>query len=44
MKSKILQAHGHLIDSGLLSSILNTILAKGGDYRIITFAVGNTPD
>jgi len=44
MKSKILQAHGHLIDSGLLSSILNTILAKGGDYRIITFAVGKTPE
>jgi lysine-ketoglutarate reductase/saccharopine dehydrogenase-like protein (TIGR00300 family) len=43
MNSRILQADGHLIDSGLLSSILNTILTKGGDYRILSFSVGKTP-
>jgi len=43
MNSRILQASGHLIDSGLLSNILNTILSKGGDYRIISFSVGKTP-
>jgi len=43
MNSRILKASGHLIDSGLLSNILNTILSKGGDYRIISFSVGKTP-
>lgn len=43
MNSRILQANGHLIDSGLLSNILNTILSKGGDYRILSFNVGKTP-
>ncbi|MDD4220685.1 MAG: TIGR00300 family protein, partial [Sphaerochaetaceae bacterium] len=37
-------AEGHLIDSGILSSILNTILSKGGDYRITSFMVGKTPE
>ncbi len=40
----MLQAHGHLIDSGLLSQILNTILSKGADYRITSFDVGKTPE
>ncbi|NCB01528.1 MAG: TIGR00300 family protein [Spirochaetia bacterium] len=44
MKTRIVQAQGHLIDSGILSQILNTILAKGGDYRIISFGVGKTPE
>ncbi len=43
MNSRILKASGHLIDSGLLSNILNTILSKGGDYRILSFSVGKTP-
>ena len=44
MKTRIVQAEGHLIDSGILSNILNTILVKGGDYRIISFQVGKTPE
>ena len=36
-------AQGHLIDSGLLSQILNTILREGGDYQIRSFDVGKTP-
>ncbi len=44
MKTRMLQAEGHLIDSGILSKILNSILAKGGDYRIVSFAVGKTPE
>lgn len=43
MKRRMIQADGHLIDSGLLSNILNTILARGGDYRIVRFSVGKTP-
>jgi lysine-ketoglutarate reductase/saccharopine dehydrogenase-like protein (TIGR00300 family) len=44
MKTRMLQAEGHLIDSGILSKILNTILSKGGDYRITSFSVGKTPE
>ncbi len=44
MKTRMLQAEGHLIDSGILSKILNNILAKGGDYRIVSFTVGKTPE
>ncbi len=44
MKTRVLQAEGHLIDSGILSKILNTILSKGGDYRITSFMVGKTPE
>ena len=31
---------GHLIDSGILSSILNLIIEEGADYEIIDFKVG----
>jgi lysine-ketoglutarate reductase/saccharopine dehydrogenase-like protein (TIGR00300 family) len=31
---------GHLIDSGILSSILNLIIEEGADYEIIDFTVG----
>ncbi|MBI9108458.1 MAG: TIGR00300 family protein [Spirochaetales bacterium] len=31
---------GHLIDSGILSSILNLIIEEGADYEIIRFTVG----
>ncbi|PKL22400.1 MAG: TIGR00300 family protein [Spirochaetae bacterium HGW-Spirochaetae-4] len=44
MKTRMIQAEGHLIDSGILSKILNTILGDGGDYRITSFKVGKTPD
>jgi lysine-ketoglutarate reductase/saccharopine dehydrogenase-like protein (TIGR00300 family) len=43
MVRRTIHAEGHLIDSGILSNILNTILAKGGDYRIINVDVGKTP-
>ncbi len=31
---------GHLIDSGILSSILNLIIEEGADYEIIKFDIG----
>ena len=31
---------GHLIDSGILSTILNLIIEEGGNYEIIDFKVG----
>ena len=33
-------SEGHLIDSGILSSILNLIIEEGADYEIIDFRVG----
>lgn len=44
METRTIRAEGHIIDSGILSTILNTILAKGLDYRILVFHVGKTPE
>jgi len=44
MVTRILTHRGHLIDTGLLSSILNLILAEGADYEITGFDVGKVPD
>ena len=44
METRTLHAEGHLIDSGILSSILNTILAKGIDYQIRRFTIGKNAD
>ena len=33
-------SEGHLIDSGILSTILNLIVEEGADYEIIEFKVG----
>jgi lysine-ketoglutarate reductase/saccharopine dehydrogenase-like protein (TIGR00300 family) len=35
-------AEGHLIDSGILASILNMIIQEGADYEIIEFRIGKT--
>ncbi len=43
MKKRIYQTEGHLIDSGVFSLILNTILNESGDYQIIRFNVGKHP-
>ena len=42
MKEMTIIAEGHLIDSGLLSDILNFILEEGMDYRITKMDVGKT--
>ncbi len=44
MPSKILVHKGHLIDSGMLSTILNLILQEGADYTILHFDVGKVPE
>ena len=35
-------AEGHLIDSGILTNILNLIIEEGEDYNILRFEVGKT--
>jgi hypothetical protein len=44
MTQKALVHDGHLIDSGILTNILNLIIEEGGDYEISRFNVGKTPD
>lgn len=44
MVTKNLIHTGHLIDSGLLTVILNLIIEEGADYEITRFDVGKTPE
>jgi lysine-ketoglutarate reductase/saccharopine dehydrogenase-like protein (TIGR00300 family) len=41
--SETVEIRGHLIDSGVLSRVLDDILEYGGDYSSDTFEVGKTP-
>ena len=42
--SDTIEAHGHLIDSGLLSAIFDKIIEFKGSYEILTFDIGRTND
>jgi lysine-ketoglutarate reductase/saccharopine dehydrogenase-like protein (TIGR00300 family) len=42
--SDTIEAHGHLIDSGLLSAIFDKIIEAKGSYEILTFDIGRTND
>jgi lysine-ketoglutarate reductase/saccharopine dehydrogenase-like protein (TIGR00300 family) len=42
MKKRKFISKGHLIDSGILAQILNTIVAEGADYEIEEFNIGKT--
>lgn len=44
MKKNIYQAKGHLIDSGLFSKIVNTILDEGLDYSVEDIKIGKQKD
>lgn len=44
MKKITYQAKGHLIDSGLFSKIVNTILDEGLDYSVEEFSIGKHAD
>jgi lysine-ketoglutarate reductase/saccharopine dehydrogenase-like protein (TIGR00300 family) len=35
-------SQGHLVDSGLLTRMLNLIVEEGGDYEVLTFKLGRT--
>jgi len=41
--SETVELRGHLIDSGILSRVLNDVLEYGGEYTIDKFDVGRTP-
>jgi len=40
MKTRTFISTGHLIDSGIMSEIFNTIMNEGADYEVITFNMG----
>lgn len=39
-----IEAHGHLIDSGLLSAIFDKIIEHKGSYEVLKFDIGRTND
>jgi len=41
--SETIEVRGHLIDSGVLTRVLDDVLEYGGDYSIDVFDVGKTP-
>ncbi len=43
MHSETVEVRGHLIDSGVLSRVLDDILEYSCDYSIDKFEVGRTP-
>jgi lysine-ketoglutarate reductase/saccharopine dehydrogenase-like protein (TIGR00300 family) len=43
VESETVEVRGHLIDSGVLSRVLDDILEYGGDYSIDRFEVGKSP-
>lgn len=42
MPSEVVEVEGHIIDSLILAKILDVILDKGADYRLLDFDIGRT--
>ena len=40
MNTRIFISEGHLVDSGIMSEILNLILDEGADYKVLSFEIG----
>ncbi|MGI0493264.1 TIGR00300 family protein [Alkalinema pantanalense CENA528] len=40
LQSRVIQLEGHLLDSGLVSRALDTILANGGSFQVLNFDLG----
>ncbi|NOY89326.1 MAG: TIGR00300 family protein [FCB group bacterium] len=43
-REKIVYTEGHLIDSGLMRQIFDTIISDGGSFEILDFTIGKTND
>jgi lysine-ketoglutarate reductase/saccharopine dehydrogenase-like protein (TIGR00300 family) len=41
IQSRIVQLEGHLLDSGLVNQVLDTIVASGGSFQVMNFNLGN---
>jgi lysine-ketoglutarate reductase/saccharopine dehydrogenase-like protein (TIGR00300 family) len=44
LPSVVVQAQGHLIDSQLLNTIFDTVVARGGQFEVQHFEIGRTND
>ena len=42
MASEVVEASGHLIDSGILNGIFDTVIRHGGSFEVVTFSIGRT--
>ncbi len=40
IQSRVIQLEGHLLDSGLVSRVLDTIVAGGGSFQVLNFNLG----
>ena len=42
--SEVVEASGHIIDSGILNSIFDTVIRHGGSFEVQQFRIGRTND
>jgi lysine-ketoglutarate reductase/saccharopine dehydrogenase-like protein (TIGR00300 family) len=42
LASEVVEAAGHLIDSGLLNGIFDTVIRHGGTFEVLRFTIGRT--
>jgi lysine-ketoglutarate reductase/saccharopine dehydrogenase-like protein (TIGR00300 family) len=42
--SEVVEASGHIIDSGILNSIFDTVIRHGGAFDVLQFRIGRTND
>ena len=42
MPSEVVEASGHLIDSGILNGIFDTVIRHGASFEVLRFAIGRT--
>jgi lysine-ketoglutarate reductase/saccharopine dehydrogenase-like protein (TIGR00300 family) len=41
VQSKVIHLEGHLLDSGLVNQVLDTIVTGGGSFQVVSFNLGN---
>lgn len=42
--SEVVESSGHIIDSGILNSIFDTVIRHGGTFEVLEFRIGRTND
>ena len=44
MASEVVEASGHLIDSGILNGIFDTVIRHNASFEVLQFTIGRTND
>ena len=44
MASEVVEASGHLIDSGILNGIFDTVIRHDASFEVLRFTIGSTND